>query len=301
VAITWRGTTMRAAKRLRPLLPHEAYRALYGLGRLGYLPNYRRPRTFNEKVTSWLRRARDPRLPQRADKLAVRDFVAAAAPWVRLPEVYAAADDAAAFPFDRLPEVSVLKANHGWAQVEVLRRPFDVDAARATGARWLAQRHGAPEWEWHFRAIPPRLYAERYLGDAAGAPPLDFKVLVFNGRATFVQVFLGRAGRLRRVVFDRDWRAVPVHRPVVPGGAADVVPAHLHPPRPACLDALLRAAEALAEDLPFVRADFYVVGDEPYFGELTFFPAAGYLAFASVDDDRAWGARLDLALGAAPR
>lgn len=292
--VVWRRLVVRFARRFVRVLPTGVYRCLYGYGRLGYVPNYRRPRTFNEKVTWWLRAVRDPRLPERADKLAVRGFVAERAPWLRLPGVYAVTDDAATFPFDALPDVAVFKANHGWNQVRVLRRPFDVDEARDLGATWLRQRHGDPDWEWHFLPIEPRIYAEEFLGDADGTPPLDFKVMVFNGTARFVQVFLGRGERLRRVTFDRAWRVVPVWRSIERYGPPDVVEPELRPPRPAQLEAMLRAAEALAEDVPFVRVDFYVRGDELYFGEITYFPAAGYVPFLPASADRAWGNLLDV-------
>lgn len=290
----WRAQSIWLAKRLRRHVPAGLYRALYGLGRLGYLPHYRHPRTFNEKVTWWIQHRHDPRLTRRADKLLVRDFVATAAPWVRLPEVYAVAKDAAQFPFEQLPETSVLKSNHGWHQVQVLRRPFDVEAMRALAGRWLAHPYGTPEWEWHYLTIERRLYAEQYLGASDGSAPPDYKVLVLNGRAAYVWVYLGRGGRLRRVVFDRDWRVVPVYQATSLGGPPDVVGRELHPPRPKRLADMLRAAEVLADDLPFVRADFYLIDDEIYFGELTFFPAGGYVEFVPVSYDRVLGDALDV-------
>ncbi len=290
----WRRLVVRTARRLARVLPSGVYRSLYGYGRLGYVPNYRRPRTFNEKVTWWLREVRDPRLPERADKLAVRRFVAERAPWVRLPEVYAVSTDADTFPFHELPDLAVFKANHGWNQVRVLRRPFDVDATRGLGAAWLEQRHGNPGWEWHFLPIEPKLYAEEYLGTADGSPPIDYKVMVFNGAARFVQVFFGRGDRLRRVTFDRAWNVVPVWRSIERYGPPDVVEPESLPARPAQLDAMLRAAEALAEDVPFVRVDFYERDEELYFGELTYFPAAGYMPFLPESADWAWGDLLDV-------
>jgi len=284
-----RRALVRVSQWLRPALPHDAFRALYGLGKLGYLPDYRNPRTFNEKAVAWLRSTRDPKLVERADKLAVRDHVREVAPWLALPEVYAVSADAAAFPFDALPDVSVLKANHGWSQVRVLRRPFDEAAARTTGAAWLAQRHGDERWEWHFRAIPPRLYAEAYLGDAEGRPPVDYKLLVIGGRVAFVQCFIGRGVRLRRVMFDRDWRVLEVYRPRYPGGPPDVVEPALRPPRPACLDAMIAGAETLGAEVPLVRVDLYVVDGAPYFGELTFLPAEGYVPFWPESYDRTLG------------
>ncbi len=290
----WRRAIVKTSKRLRPWISDDTFRALYGYGRLGYLPNYRQPRTFNEKVTWWLRHNRDPRLIERADKLAVRAFVSERAPGICLPHVYDAAPDADALSFEELPEVSVLKANHGWNQVRILRRPFDEDEARRVATTWLGHRHGRADWEWHFLDIPPQVYAEQYLGNGRGESPADYKVLVFNGRARFIQVFFGRQERARRVTFDRDWNVVPVHKPVTRGGPPDVVEPALHPPRPARLDVLLSAAEALADDIPFVRADFYVVGERIYFSELTYFPAAGYVPFHPVTYDFTWGEMLDV-------
>ncbi len=290
----WRNAVVKTSKRMRPWLSEDTYRRFYGYGRLGYVPDYTHPRTFNEKVTWWLRQHRDPRLVERADKLAVRAFVGAKTPWVCLPHVYAASQDVRQLCFDAVPDVSVLKANHGWNQVRVLRRPFDEDEARNVAASWLRHRHGRQDWEWHFLDIPPTVYAEQFLGNGHGESPADYKVLVFNGRARFVQVFLGRQDRTRRVTFDRDWNVVPVYKPITRYGPPDVVEPTLHPPRPARLDAMLSAAEALAEDIPFVRADFYVVGDALYFSELTYFPAAGYVPFDPLEYDFAWGEMLDV-------
>lgn len=294
VARNWRTLLVKASSKLRPVMPGPLYRTLYGWGRLGYRPHYGRPRTFNEKVAWWLRHHHDPRLTQRADKLAVREFVAAVTPWVRCPEVYAVSDDAATFPFERLPEVSVLKANHGWKQFMLLRRPFDVETARASGAAWLRQRLAVSGWERHYGGIRPRLFAEQYLGEDDGTLPRDYKVLVLNGRAEHVSVSLDRATRPRLVLFDRDWRYLPVHLTAYLGGPPKVVEPEARPPRPERLEDLLRAAEALAEDLPFVRVDFYLVGGEVYFGELTFSPGAGFVSYVPSSYDWELGARLDV-------
>lgn len=38
-------------------------------------------------------------------------------------------------------------------------------------------------------------------------------------------------------------------------------------------------AEMLSKEIPFVRADFYEVAGQYYFGELTFFPGGGFEEF----------------------
>jgi len=46
-------------------------------------------------------------------------------------------------------------------------------------------------------------------------------------------------------------------------------------PKPICLEKMLNMAKDLTKGFPVVRADFYIIKDKPYFGELTFTPAGG--------------------------
>ena len=59
-------------------------------------------------------------------------------------------------------------------------------------------------------------------------------------------------------------------------------------PRPAMLDQMLDVAARLSAGFDFVRVDLYACGGRPRFGELTFTPRAGSLAFDPPD----WDARL---------
>ena len=54
-------------------------------------------------------------------------------------------------------------------------------------------------------------------------------------------------------------------------------------PRPAALSQMLQAASALSQGFPQVRIDFYEVDGKPYFGEMTFTSAAGFMT--SYTDD----------------
>ena len=42
---------------------------------------------------------------------------------------------------------------------------------------------------------------------------------------------------------------------------------------------MIKLAEKLAKDIPFVRVDFYEINEKIYFGELTFFPGSGFEEF----------------------
>ena len=285
------GAVRRLARWLRPWLGEERFEVLLGLGYLGYLPRIERPSTFNEKLL-WLKRHhRDPAMQRWADKLEARCAAREAVPEVRLPELLGVYDDVDQVPFEDLPDRAVLKSSHGSGHVRVLARPYDEASVRAAARRWLATPYGGETNEWLYADVPRRLLVERFLGHAE-APPTDYKVYVIDGEAVLIQLFSGRFRRLERRMVDRDWRELPVHRAAYPGGPLIVPDPTSLPPPPPCLPQLLRQAERLAAPFPFARADFYLLDDEPVFGELTFFPNAGYVEFRPRRFDRELGARL---------
>jgi len=292
-----RGVALTAVRRLakgtRPWIGERRFERLIGLGYLGYLPNIERPRTFNEKLL-WLKRHhRDPAMAPYADKVAARDAARAVVPELRLPEllgVYERVDDV---PFAALPDRAVLKSSHGSGHVRILARPYDEAAVRATAARWLRAPYGTATSEWVYRDVPRRLLVEAFLGDT-GPTPTDYKVYVFHGEAVLVHLFTGRFQRLEGRMVDRAWNAVPAYRCAYPGGPPLVPDPATLPPPPGCLDRLLTYAEQLGAPFPFARVDFYVVADEPVFGEITFFPNAGYGEFHPRSFDMELGARLRL-------
>jgi hypothetical protein len=167
---------------------------------------------------------------------------------------------------------------------------------RRTLRRWLRTRHDRHLDEWVYRSVPPRVLAEQDLSVEGHAPPADYKVFVLNGRAHFVQLFVGRGTRLRRAMLDRDWNLMPVWRGVRPGSRPEVIGAGDVPGRPERLTDLLEATERLAAPFPFVRVDAYLIGSDIYFGEMTFMPAGCYVSFEPRSFDRHLGSELTLPL-----
>jgi hypothetical protein len=62
--------------------------------------------------------------------------------------------------------------------------------------------------------------------------------------------------------------------------------------RPSNLDEMLRFAQILSQDEPFVRIDFYSASGKTYVGEITFFPASGYEKFVPAQNDRYFGDKI---------
>lgn len=262
------------------VLPAATRRRLGRIGRLGYVPDDRRPRTFNEKLVWLLTHTDEPRRARLSDKLAAKAYVAEVAPWVRTAKVLQVAAPGERLDLADLPDVSVLKANNDSGRVRVLRQPVPEAEIADLAERWLQADPCERKypWERHYGEIPPRVFVEEFLGDDPTRRIADYRISVFHGRVHSMTVQFGRRGPTGRpaYTFDRDWRVLPVGRPI-PGGPARIADPAGAPPRPPDLDRLVRAAELLAGDLPYVRVDLYRERGEIWFGELTFSPKGGHV------------------------
>lgn len=238
----------------------------------GRAPDLLRPRRYTEKVQWRKLFDLDPRYAMFCDKLATRGLIAArfgadlVPPllWTGTPET---------LPLDTLAPPYVLKSNHASGQVVMVEagdRP-DRAALQATTAAWLARNHGSDSNEPGYGAVTPRLLIERTVRNAAGAPPDEQRIFVFHGTARVVNTVFVEDGRVRNGAFHTpDWQRLNWHftrlvdRPF---------------PRPPCLDAMLRIAEALGQELDHVRVDFFDGGARFWVGETTLYPWSGLARF----------------------
>lgn len=249
-------------------------RAIY-LARHGRLPNLVSPKTFTELVQYRKLHDRDPRMPRLADKVAVKDYVAAkiGQDWV-IPTLWSGV---------MLPNIHdwplpfVMKSRHGWNQVAFLTSdPIDWPHLGRLTERWIKTAHGGWLDEWIYSDIERGLLVEPYIGRGASLP-IDYKFYVFGGRVAFIQVHLERATNHRWMLFDRNWKRVSTQTDDQPG-----------PPN--ALQKMIEAAETLAANFDFVRVDLYQPDDQPRFGEMTFYPGSGFDPFHPVGLDTVIGA-----------
>ena len=120
--------------------------------------------------------------------------------------------------------------------------------------------------------------------------PEDYKVYCFNGKPKYILVCVGRekGGHPKFYFFDENWNLARINRDSINA------PQDFSMERPKCLDKLLACAEKLSAPFPFVRADFYIVKDRVYFGELTFTPSGGLDSNRLPETDLMMGNMLEL-------
>ena len=230
------------------------------------LPDLSAAPRFTELVQRRKLHCRDPRQTGMMDKVAAKRMAADALghEWIT-PTLW---QDVALPHSPPFQAPAILKARHGCNQYAVLRtRPSERDwaALRKRSSQWMERPYGKWLDEWSYEGVPRALIAEPLLGDAFSLP-LDYKIYVFGGRATHVQVHLDRANNHRWILHDRSFRPL--------------VRANERVPEPRSLGAMLAAAETLAAGHDFLRVDFFEVNGTPRFGEFCLYPGSGLDRFA---------------------
>lgn len=242
------------------------------LKRHGYTPNFNTPSSFSEKIQYRKLYEDQSRFPELADKVLVKNFVAEKiGDRFVIPTIWAGstlpprAERHWPVPF-------ILKANHGSGMNVMVHtaEAADWDAIEHLCAKWMAKSWPVRNHEPWYNKIERQLLVEPLL-QHKGEVPNDYKVFVFNGRATFIQADTGRFNEHRQSFYDRDWNIQPFTQGFLPHSEAVPAPSHLKK--------ILEFSEILSEGFDFVRVDFYELEDGPRFGEFTFTPQNGFKRF----------------------
>lgn len=234
------------------------------------------PQTFNEKL-QWLKLYdRRPEYTQMVDKYRVREYVSNRIGETCLVPLLGVWDDPDEIDFDRLPRQFVLKCNHNSGLGMCICRDssrLDRPKVRQQLRKGLRQDYFLHGREWPYKNVPRKIIAEQFLQSDAGGLT-DYKVHCFGGRPRLILVCRDRFAEtgLTEDFFSENWEHLALRRPDHPNAEQPL-------PKPDELPRMLELAKKLSENIPFVRADFYIVKGHIYFSELTFFPASGFERF----------------------
>lgn len=234
--------------------------------------NLEKPETFNEKLL-WLKLKKynkDPLVIQCADKYRVRDYVSSCGYGDILIDMLGAWDSAKNIPWDDLPDKFVLKWNFGAGMNIVCKDKKKLDKTHTVKQmnKWQKKKYWLSHSEMHYKYMPKKIVCEEYLECLDTATIPDYKIYCFHGKPVAVLVMQNRgSGKMCTEFFDTEWNPLD--------NSSKYAAPSKKTPKPICLNKMMQAAEKLSSPFPFVRCDFYVVGDKFYFGELTFTPAGG--------------------------
>jgi hypothetical protein len=273
-------------RRIMNVFPPRLHATLDYARALHRLPNIDNPQTFNEKVLWRMLYDRDPRFPDLADKIKVKDYVARkVGADVLIPSlgIYDAVEqmDFSKPPLNAPPYV--IKTNHGCAMNIFVRAgdgSLDPVAIKKKLKKFMSTDYATIAEEWAYTAIEPKILVEPLIWQPEGYP-IDYKFHVFHGRVFATQVIMDRSTHTRCSVYDRDFQLMGFEY-VYRSYKGEI-------PRPAQWSKMVEVAEALGREFPYVRVDLYAVDDRVRFGEMTFYPVGGHGVFRPASWDATFG------------
>ncbi len=249
----------------------------------------RTPRTFNEKL-QWLKLYnRNPEHCRLVDKHEVKEYIAETVGREYVIPTLGVYDRFEEIDFDKLPNQFVLKCTHDSGSTVIChgKESFDIEGARQKLTKKLKTNlfwHGR---EWPYKDLKPRIIAEEYI-TFDGSAPEDYKFFCFGGKVKCFKVDYDRFIEHRANYYTPDGELLRFGEVVCPPDFDRAVPL------PRNKEKMIEMAERLSADHPFLRVDFYEIGDKVYFGELTFFPASGFGPFVPEEWDLTLGKYIEL-------
>jgi len=261
----------------------RVHQKLYMRFSVGYWPQIRNPRTFNEKLCHRKLYTDNARFSTVEDKWAVRDYVANQVGEKYLPKVYHVTDDLDTIAFDSLPDEYVIKPTHLSGPIIIVNRGEspERDIILQNCSDWLGRTHGTMRCEYWYQNIDPKILIEERLYGSESDVPRDFKFFVFHNEVKYVQVDFDRYTNHTRRFYDRDWNSLDfeVNYPLGPEAK-----------KPDRLEEMIEIAEELGNDFEFIRVDLYKTDNSGIvFGELTVAPGSGTEQFRPIEKDFEFG------------
>jgi hypothetical protein len=252
----------------------------------GYPLDLLNPTTHNARI-NWLKiYDRNPLITITSDKVRVRDYIKQClgeeeAAKILIP-VYHVSKTGKDIPHQEWAFEFFMKANHYSGGNMLVKPGTDPELIKMTCQKWLSSSYGQGMHEWAYRDIPRRIICEKVLRTESGQIPADIKYYCFHGVPKMLLLLVDRFGDQKRVFVDEKLNLLE--------GSQMIGKSPLWPlPHFSNHQRMMEIASKLAQPFDYCRVDFYSIGDQVYFGELTHYTGSGLEPFDDYD--------LDLAIG----
>ena len=279
--------------RLAPILPDELFLKVIFRYRVGYWPNIKHPRTYNEKL-QWLKlNDRHPEYTQMVDKIEAKKYVASIIGEKYIIPTLGVWNTVDEIDWDSLPNQFVIKVTSDSGGIVVCKDKsiLDIEKAKAKLKFGWGTNYYNLRKEYPYKDVKPRIIAEQYMEDESGYELKDYKYFCFDGepKALFVATDRGKKDEDTKFDFyDIEFN----HLPFLNGHPN----AKIAPVRPENYDEMIEVARKLSQGMCHVRVDLYNVKGKIYFGELTFFHWSGMTPFEPIEWDYKMGQLIKLPL-----
>lgn len=251
--------------------------------------DFQNTKTLDEKIQYLMVFVNGEREALCTDKYEVRKYIESKEiEGLEIAKMYGVYNSVEEINFDELPDSFVLKATHS-CSANILceyKKKLNIYDAKKKMSDWLKEDYSTYAGEFHYGLIKPRIICEEYLKDGNLQDLTDYKFHCFSGKADSVLLCTERSKKLKLNYLDMDYK--PLYYEV------DSIRGTNIPLKPECFDRMKEIAEELSKPFPFVRVDLYLINGNIYFGELTFTPQAGRIAYLTEEAQEKMGQLLDV-------
>lgn len=232
------------------------------------------PKTFNEKL-QWLKLYdRKQEYTQMVDKYEVRKYISKILGEEYLIPLIGVYDNPKEIDFNALPNKFVIKCTHdsGTAIICKDKNKLDIKSIKRKLKKYLKRKYYYVHREWPYKNIKPRIIIEEYIEDSIVGELRDYKIYAFNGKCNYIMLCYDRIKENTKFIYyDKNWN---IQKELSTDGIK--YGDSIQNIKPKNLDKMFEFASILSKEIPFVRVDFYEANEKLYFGELTFYPSAGF-------------------------
>lgn len=273
-------------------LSDKAYLSLMYCAAFRKYMNWTNPQSYNEKL-QWLKLYdHNPLYVSLVDKYEVKRYVADLIGEEFIIPTLGVWDKFDDIDFNKLPNQFVLKCSHDSGGLVIVKdkSKLDFSVAKDTIDNCLKRNFYWISREWPYKAVRPRIIAERYMEDSETRELRDYKFFCFNGEPKYLFIASDRSKGNKEVKFDYfdvNFNRLPMRQAAHPNSNYDIR-------RPKTFDEMLSLAKVLSKGLIQVRIDLYEINGKVYFGEYTFFHHGGFVPFIPEKYDYEWGNEIKL-------
>lgn len=245
---------------------------------MGYQPDLKDPKTFSEKL--FLRKMLDRRelLVQCTDKLRAKGWVRGLTDARPVPTSHVGMDwEYAETPF-------IAKPNNYSGETYLVTGAEQWEQVRKRFKEIKAVPYGQDKYQWAYSQVPFKVMIEPFIDF-----DYEFKLFCFDGKCRVIRL-MGENKSPSGVL-----AAVGTRSHFLPDGTFLQVEQKNHPigqtrlPEEVDMQAVIRAAEGLSEDIDFVRMDLFWHRGTIYYGEHTVYPASGHCRWNPQSFDQVLG------------
>ncbi|MBO2517320.1 MAG: carbonic anhydrase [Clostridiales bacterium] len=281
----------KAVLRLLKFVPDKTMLKVQYRIKLGRKLDLKDPKRFSEKLQWYKINYRDPLMHACVNKFTAREYVKEKGLEDILVKLYGHYENVNAIDWNSLPNSFVLKTVGGGGGLNVVicddKNKLDInEITEKLETHKKGARGGGREWAYY--GTDPGIICEELLINTQNpeAGMDDYKIFCYSGKAKYIVVDTDRYIGHKRNFYDREWNNLHI--------TSDCPACDREIPKPENFNEMLRIAETLAGDFPYVRVDMYNVDGKIYFGELTFYPWSGYVQYTPDDADYLFGKDFEL-------